>query len=234
MLALAQPIEGPAPGCYERHFAKGMTLDNYSWMRVIVERQSENRSESEGSDGWKPSDRQITMNFGFNSLPDADFGYEKMTHCRQRGPDIECGAFCDGGRTYFRFLPGGDLLVESGGMRVSGGRTSSILLQPYSGLGFSGTYVLKRVSDAQCRTEPVASHGRTLLQVGDYHALVVDVTTQLAKLGFLTSPADATYTQEVANAMAAFQASVGLEPSGRADAQALRLLNVHAITGGGC
>ena len=135
-----------------------------------------------------------------------------------------------------RLLINGELLVEAG-PGVGQARIQSLILDPSSDLfDLMGTHVLRRASPEQC-VRPISPGGdekRIVFQTGDYHPAIAELGTQLTKLGFLPSPTGELYSIQIARAMGAFQASVGVPVTGAADAKSLRLLGLRVAASGSC
>jgi peptidoglycan hydrolase-like protein with peptidoglycan-binding domain len=95
--------------------------------------------------------------------------------------------------------------------------------------------VLRRVPEDQCR-RPEASVADSFVQFrpGDYSPAIKNIGSQLAKLGYLSAPSDALYSNELSAAMREFQLNSGLTPTGLADVKSIRALRIRTITSGGC
>ena len=212
-------------GCYARNYPKGAVAEDYSSIRIGI------RPPAAGTRG------AVMLSFQHGSLPHASFGYDELTEphtCKFEAGKIRCGIECDGGHIELRPLINGDLLV-AGGIRIEEARLSSLLLAGGSNFSFGGTHVLRRAPAEMCRAaDTTANDTRVLFQPGDFHTAVTEVSVQLAKLGFLSAPPSPLYAQETAAAMRTFQASMGLPPTGNADARSVRILNITAVTSGGC
>jgi hypothetical protein len=220
----------PPNGCYARDYPKRVDPENYEWIRLRIDNY-------EPRAGHEPSDREVTLKYAHWSLPHADFGYDGL-YCKIEGAAISCSVQCDGGAITLRQLVNGDLLLEGDpSLRVEDGRVSSVILgsREADGFSFSGTHTLRPVPLQMCQARDLlADPARILFQVGDYHPLVMQVSVQLAKLGFLTVPPAPIYSHHTVAAMRAFQSSIGLEPTGITNARTLKLLRARATTTAGC
>jgi putative peptidoglycan binding protein len=232
-VAVCQEASLGPRGCFIRKYPVGSNSAGYSWVRIAIGHKTLAETTSSVSKEPIPGEENVDFDFGYHSLPNVQFGYSAWS-CSKHGASLQCSVECDSGGITLHPLLNGDLLVE-GSVAVGVAPLSSILLHQDGSLQFEGPHTLRRVDPQQC-VRPVreTNDARVIFQPGDYSPKIRELSSQLAKLGFLAAPSDSLYSTDVAGAMRKFQASIGLNPTGMADVQSIRLLALQAETRGGC
>jgi hypothetical protein len=229
----AETNPGAIQGCFVRDYPQGATTGGYS--RIVVSIGAiGSKSSSSDDPAARLQGRDVQVYYKLWSLPHADVGYDKW-QCSDRGHSILCPQECGLSDMTLRPLLNGDLLVEAG-FEIDQARVQSLILDRSNGLFvFNGTHVLRRAPPEQCvRPTSPGDENRIVFQPGDYHLAIAEIGAQLAKLGFLLASTGELYSNEIAEAMRAFQASVGAPVTGLADARSLRLLGLSATLSGSC
>jgi hypothetical protein len=229
-----QPLD--FEGCFVRDYPRRAGTRDYANIEVAIRSAPADgvSNYSVGAEEGKGELVTVDFSYAFWSLPKVALGLENFRCPRQNGK-ITCTIECSG---QMKLLPliNGDLLLSADRMEIDTGGVSSLIVQdPAENFTLRGTHVLRRVGPGRClKPKPESDRGGIVLQQGDYHPFVRQLSAQLAKLGFLTAPGTSFFSDEIAAALRAFQANARLEPSGVADARTIRLLNVRSVAESGC
>lgn len=194
----------------------------------------------QGPDGIKRimldlSDRRLTVEYW--GLPTIAFGDEGMW-CSVGARRAWCTVDCDGGNSTFVLRPDGKVIASIGTRFIS--NMSSLLQHKFDADGTSirGAFTLSPEPKSYCEDRNPLMQSRRLanlqLSPGDMAPLVERLEQNLSELGFFAERPDYYFTRDTADALTAFQRSVGLPVTGIADTETFTRLGLLAVLGGGC
>jgi hypothetical protein len=230
---LAQSSSG-ADGCFVKEYPRAENTNDLARIEVAVRKPADPRSRR--FFGFKDDGESsaIEVRYRFWSIPNAEFSIDDFRCPRAKNGKITCSVDCNGAVS-FSPLINGDLLVVSDRIGTDSGSVSSLVLtDDADAFSLLGVHVLRRVNPELCHEVARPNGGGIVLQRGDYHPYVRQISTQLAKLGFWTTPGTSLFTEELSNAIRDFQTKFQLEPTGSADTATIRTLDIQAVTGGSC